>query len=278
MTPEFFGPDNRGSLYGVYHRPHRPSDTHSRAIVICPPLGQEYIRTHWNLKLLAKQLARGGAHVLRFDWSGHGNSPGDMSDQTSLQTWIEDVGHAVEYIREKSNADNVMLLGLRFGATLAALTAAQRNDVHSLVAWEPVMCGEGYLQRQDTMWSRKLNLWVSPMTTRDDSERKELLGFEYARSLLDEIEQTRLNLRELYLPQLIVEREANPQKFSHVEPSLQRVLRTNDQECWYYLPTLETAWLRPETTRLIVGTIADMFDRLQRIGALELGLETAGAV
>ena len=105
-----------------------------------------------------------------------------------------------------------------------------------------------------------------------------MLGFEFARSLLDEIVQTELNLHELYLPQLVVELESNPQKFSHVEPSLQRVLRTDDEESWNELQTLETAWLRPQTTRLVVKTVADMFARLERIGALAMDSKFAGAV
>jgi len=139
MHPQFFGNSNSDpSLYGVYHSPHRTTDAPPRAVVICSPLGQEYLRSHWAIKLLAKQLARGGAHVLRFDLSGHGNSPGNIDDLQSLQTWTNDIGQAVDWIREKSNATNVMLLGLRFGAMLSAPAAKQRHDVHSLVAWEPV--------------------------------------------------------------------------------------------------------------------------------------------
>ena len=290
MNPQFFGAvgsSDGNPLYGVYHGPHRTSDSDARsarlgrsarAVVLCPPIGQEYIRTHWAWKLLAKQLARGGAHVLRFDWSGHGNSSGDIVEQDSLQRWTDDIGRAVEFVREKSNAANVMLVGLRFGATLSALAASERDDIHSLVAWEPVVSGADYLQSLGAMHARMVDLWVARMKTRDDAERKELLGFEFARSLLDEIEQTKLNLHELYLPQLVVELESNPQKFSHVEPSLQRVLRTDDEQSWSQLETLETAWLRPQTTRLVVKTVADMFARLERIGALAVNSELAGAV
>jgi len=113
MNPQFFGNSKQRQLYGVYHKPQRVSDSPARAVVICSPLGQEYIRSHWACKLLAKQLARGGAHVLRFDYRGHGNSSGNIGDQQSLQSWTEDVGHAIDLIREKSNAASVMLVGLR---------------------------------------------------------------------------------------------------------------------------------------------------------------------
>ena len=216
--------------------------------------------------------------MLRFDLSGHGNSAGDIDQQQSLQSWTDDIGQAIDWIREKSNASSVTLLGLRFGASLAALAAQQRPDVHSLVAWEPVIDGESYLQDIRSMHARMVDLWVSKTSTPNDSEKEEILGFEFSRSLLNEIERVKINLRELYLPQLIVDLKSNPHSYSHTEPSIQRTLRTEDEANWSQLQTMETAWLRPQTTRLIVKTVADMFDRLQRIGALDKSesLQTAG--
>jgi len=235
--------------------------------VFCPPLGQEYIRTHWACKLLAKQLARGGAHVLRFDWSGHGNSAGNIDQNLSLQEWIDDVGKAVDWVRNESKADNVMLVGLRFGATLAALAAENRHDVYSLVAWEPVIDGAAYLRDLREMHSRMVDLWATKTSTPNDDELEEILGFQFSRQLLNEIEQTKLDLRGLYLPQLIVDLESSDQVYSHTEPSLQRTIRTDDEMAWGQLLTLETACLRPQTTRTIVKTIAEMFERLERVAA-----------
>ena len=269
MHPQFFNNSTGGQLYGVYHSPTKASQSAPRAVVICSPLGQEYIRSHWACKLLAKQLARGGAHVLRFDLSGHGNSSGDIDQQQSLQSWTDDIGVAIDWIREKSNAISVTLAGLRFGATLAALTAEQRPDVHSLVAWEPVVDGASHLKSLRDMHARMVDLWVSKTSTPNNESTEEILGFEFSRSLLNEIGQVKLNLGELYLPQLIVDLESNSKIHSHSESSMQKVLRTEDEAAWAQLSTLETAWLRPQTTRLIVKTVADMFDRLQRIGALD---------
>ena len=199
MKPLFFKNSSGGQLYGVYHGPAKTSQSQARAVVICPPLGQEYIRTHWACKLLAKQLARGGAHVLRFDWTGHGNSSGDIVQQKSLQSWTDDLGQAVDWIREKSNASSVALLGLRFGASLAALTAQQRSDVNSLVAWEPVIDGGSYLHDLRAMHARMVDLWNSKTSTPNNSEKEEILGFSFSRSLLNEIEQVKLNLRKSFI-------------------------------------------------------------------------------
>ena len=58
MKPLFFTSSTGGQLYGVYHSPPPAKQLARRAVVICSPLGQEYIRSHWACKLLAKQLAR----------------------------------------------------------------------------------------------------------------------------------------------------------------------------------------------------------------------------
>ena len=276
MKPVFFNNKNQHQLYGVHHS-HRSNKSASRAIVFCPPLGQEYIRTHWACKLLAKQLARGGAHVLRFDWSGHGNSAGNIDETLSLQQWIDNVGQAVDWIREESKADSVMLIGQRFGATLAALAAEQRQDVYSLVAWEPVVDGTSYLQGLRSMHARMVDLWMSKTSTRNDDEFEEILGFQYSRELLNEIEQTKLDLGGLYLPQLIVDLKSSNQTYSHIEPSLQRTILTDDEMAWEQLLTLETACLRPETTRTVVKTVAEMFERLERAAA-SLGEQSQQAV
>ena len=266
MKPIFFNKQNHRQLYGVHHSP-RSTKSDPRAIVFCPPLGQEYIRTHWACKLLAKQLARGGAHVLRFDWSGHGHSSGNIDETLSLQEWIDDIGQAVDWVRKESKADSVMLIGLRFGATLAALAAEQRQDVYSLVAWEPVVDGAHYLESLRDMHARMVDLWVSKTSTPNNDEFEEMLGYQYSRELLNEIEQTKLDLHGLYLPQLIVDLESSDQVYSHTEPSLQRTIRTDDGMAWGQLLTLETACLRPETTRTIVKTVAEMFERLDRVAA-----------
>ena len=117
------------------------------------------------------------------------------------------------------------------------------------------------------MHARMVDLWMSKTSTRNDDEFEEILGFQFSRELLNEIEQTKLDLGGLYLPQLVVDLESSDQTYSHIEPSLQRTILTDDEMAWEQLLTLETACLRPETTRTIVKTVAEMFERLERVAA-----------
>ena len=75
-TPLYFGPASR-PLFGWYHEPvakvHR-----ALSMVICPPLGHEYLNSHRSLRHLADRCAAAGVPTLRFDYDGTGTLPGRM--------------------------------------------------------------------------------------------------------------------------------------------------------------------------------------------------------
>jgi len=141
--PAYFGyPDRR--LFGVYHPPGRRPD-HRTAVVLCAPIGQEFIRSHRAFLVLATLLSRAGYPTLRFDYYGTGDSSGD-SAAGSITQWTDDVSTAVEEVCGRSGMEQVCLIGLRLGAALSILAAGSRADVHAVVLWDPVIRGVEYLQ------------------------------------------------------------------------------------------------------------------------------------
>jgi pimeloyl-ACP methyl ester carboxylesterase len=141
--PFFFGESGR-QLYGVYHAP-RTRGGRDGAVLICPPFGQEYMRTHRALRQLALHLAKRGSHVLRFDYSGTGDSAGQGEDAT-IETWTQDIGTAIDELKDTSGVQRVSVVGLRLGAALAATALAGRDDIVDLVLWDPVVSGPSYLE------------------------------------------------------------------------------------------------------------------------------------
>ena len=143
MTPFYFGSGER-RLFGVF-RPAERKRSPRRAIVLCHPWGQEYLRAHRSVCLLGSMLSAAGFDVLRFDYFGTGDAAGELSDAT-LSGWEADIEAAIEEIRDTTGATRVALVGLRLGATLAATVAVRRQDVvKELVLWDPVVIGEEYL-------------------------------------------------------------------------------------------------------------------------------------
>lgn len=81
--------------------------------------------------------------TLRFDWHGTGDSPGFDEDPDRISTWLSNVGDAVRWMREARGCEQVTVIGLRLGATLASLATAH-NQINNLVLWAPVVKGRAY--------------------------------------------------------------------------------------------------------------------------------------
>jgi alpha/beta superfamily hydrolase len=206
---------------------------------------------------------------MRLDYHGIGDSSGRMEQVDSLAVWRNNICGAIDHLKSISNAETVMLLGQRFGASLASEVAQQRTDVNSVVLWEPVFDGENYLNRLRAMHARMLDLWVCKMSTQDDQKAEEILGSMYSRELLDEIEQLRLAVGQIPQPQLIVHcNDSDHPRLNHSEPSLQKIIVDDRKSSWDDLRELESAYLRPQVSRRIVKLIREMFDRLERYDAL----------
>ncbi|HEY6432915.1 MAG TPA: alpha/beta fold hydrolase, partial [Acetobacteraceae bacterium] len=140
MTPFYFG-TRQHRLFGIYE-PARQSGAH--AAVLCYPFGAEYVSAHRSMRQLATLLSAAGYHVLRFDYYGTGDSAGEMTDAT-LCDWISDIKIAVDELRSMTNSNRITLIGLRLGATLAAMAVATLNEIDALVLWDPVVFGPDYL-------------------------------------------------------------------------------------------------------------------------------------
>jgi pimeloyl-ACP methyl ester carboxylesterase len=140
---EYFGVGRH--LLGALHHPQqiRPRTT---AVLLCNPFGEEASRAHRTFRVLATQLDRAGYATLRFDYSGTGDSLGESADAT-IEAWIGDIGTAAERLRAASGAPRLAVIGLRLGATLAALAAARGGiRPRHLVMWDPVVDGAAYLR------------------------------------------------------------------------------------------------------------------------------------
>lgn len=144
MTPLMFGPGSR-KVFGLFHAPDAPR-ARALSVLICPPFGQEGLRTHRFLKVLSERLSRAGVGVLRFDFHGSGDSPG-LEEEGDLDGWRRDVCAAHVELRRLAPADRIVWLGVRLGGTLALMAARNgRCDPARLVLWEPVVAGRQYLR------------------------------------------------------------------------------------------------------------------------------------
>lgn len=146
--PLYIGGGN-GACFGWIHEDPQAAARDTVA-VICAPGGYEYTRAHRTLRHLADRFARAGIPALRFDYHGTGNSAGDDFEPDRLATWIGNVAGAVASAREATGCDRVCLVGVRLGATLAAL-ASRQVRVDDLVLWNPAASGKGYVREMQAI-------------------------------------------------------------------------------------------------------------------------------
>lgn len=115
-------------------------------IVLCAPFGFEEVCAHRSLRHFADALCAAGWPSLRFDHAGCGDSEGDEFDADVLARWQAGVHAAIDALKATGGVQQVVLLGVRLGATLAALAAAERHDVAGLMAIAPVVRGRAYVR------------------------------------------------------------------------------------------------------------------------------------
>ncbi|MBW8886699.1 MAG: alpha/beta hydrolase [Fibrobacteres bacterium] len=122
-------------LLGFFHPAAGPA--RRGGVVYCHPFAEEKNQSHAVIVRTARGLAAAGIPVLRFDFSGCGDSEGDLQD-ASAEDWVAEVGCAADWLRKRTGNARVGLWGLRAGANLAALYAAGRSDVAFAVLWQPL--------------------------------------------------------------------------------------------------------------------------------------------
>jgi len=136
LTPDWL-PIDGGPVLAWRTGPVRPSAT--TGVVIVAPLAYEQWTTHATLRELAWRLAEAGVMVLRFDSRGTGDSGGDSWQPLDLADRVAEVAAAAATLRSHG-CERVLLVGLRFGASLALLAGAEVG-ADAIVAVAPVVRG-----------------------------------------------------------------------------------------------------------------------------------------
>ena len=142
--------DGPRPLFGSYHAPAAP--VRDIGYVICPPLGWEGIQCYQSVQLLADELAASGFHALRVHYDGTGESLGSDDEPGRVGAWLESIRRAVTALAGVPGVTRVGLIGMRVGATLAGIIAAEM-EVANLVLWEPCVSGAHYTREMEILAS-----------------------------------------------------------------------------------------------------------------------------
>ncbi len=177
-------------LFGCYHEPS-PGQLRQCGVLVCQPVGHEYVNSHRALRQLAVRLSEAGFPVLRFDYYGCGDSSGNTEDASMLQ-WLEDVSAALSELRRRTGLFQVCVVGLRLGGTLAALVAAEQGGIESMVLWDPVVDGRRYLEELRSLQKEMLRFRPRQRCDQKANCHTEILGFPLSHHLITELENVNL--------------------------------------------------------------------------------------
>lgn len=185
--PIFFGAPGR-ALFGFYHPPREAGLRRDAAVVLCAPIGTDHVRSDLTFRHLAERLSAMGFPCLRFDLSATGDSGGEERSVGLVRGWLDDIGLAIDELRERSGSQAISIVGLRLGATLASVAAAERGDVASTVLFSPCVSGAGFVTevtRLHNLYTRiEPHVASAPRPTADGAEA---LGIFLPRALIEEL-------------------------------------------------------------------------------------------
>ena len=180
----FYVADNGEAICVWQHTP-QAEVIRDTVVVICPPFGSDYTHAYRSLRRMAEQLCAAGFVVIRFDYYGTGDSSGSPLDKDCLQRWVANIGVLSDKLRDTFADFKQCWLGLRVGATLATL-AAENHRVDSLILWEPVIRGRGYIRELEAL-SR-----LSYAEKDDAPDYLESAGFIISQQTADQIKDINL--------------------------------------------------------------------------------------
>ena len=204
-TPIFFENGNY-KLFGVLHSPqsNRPNEQTIKrtGIVLCHPLFEEKLISHRFFVNMARLLADEGFYCLRFDFMGHGDSDGDF-ENISITSQISDICCALSFFKNQTEITAVGLLGVRFGATLAALACSEISGIDFLIMISPILNGSQYMQQcLRTNLAMQLALYKNIIKNRDEliddllkNEMVNIDGYMLTRSFYEAVNN--INLLDL---------------------------------------------------------------------------------
>jgi len=196
VLPQFFSEDK--SLFGFYYSSKikersaikRNEQQKSKgAVLLCSPILMENINANWAFRRLAIQLSMAGYDVLRFDYFGTGDSLGYDSD-ACVERWGNDILEASKYLQSISKQKTISIVGLRFGASLAA--QANVKFIDKLILWEPIIDGNEYVNELFYKYLKTLSDLNYIRKTETKAKKGELIGFGFSDNLDRSIRDTRL--------------------------------------------------------------------------------------
>lgn len=182
-------------LYSAMYRAERPGAT---LVLFCNSFSENHCEGRAEA-IAARIIAANGHSAFLYHPRAHGDSAGDLEDVT-FEDLIDDAVNAATYARSRTGASQIVWVGIRFGALVAANAIRRVNGSTALALWEPALSARDYLLKsmRHVIYS-EMSLGERPSVTVDQMNQRlkregkiSLLAFDLYRKFFESAEKTDL--------------------------------------------------------------------------------------
>ncbi len=157
----------RQSLVGILAHPTVSSSPAAPAVVILNTGVVHRVGHHRMYVTMARQLATSGHRVLRFDFSGIGDSNRRVDQLSPLNSCLADIADVLDSLEKNHGVKRVVLIGLCSGADHAVLYAHRDSRVVGMVLMDPSIPPTArYYYHYVAQRLVRLQNWISVATLR----------------------------------------------------------------------------------------------------------------
>lgn len=132
--PTYLELERSGTL-AFLHEPSGAATSVGTAVLLCPPFGWEELCCSRSLRGAAMLLARAGHPTARLTLPGTADGAGGPRDSGLLCQWIDAIGAAATWLRERADASRCLAFGIGLGGMLCYLAAREHDAIDDLALW-----------------------------------------------------------------------------------------------------------------------------------------------